>query len=87
MIQKEIKQPLADELLFGKLAKGGTVKVGVKTKDGKKVLDLEAQPDGEIKRAKPARKTTAKKAPARTKKGKDDGKGGSRQSVPKVPAN
>ncbi|KAA0445266.1 MAG: ATP-dependent Clp protease ATP-binding subunit ClpA [Candidatus Thioglobus sp.] len=29
LIEKEIRKPLADELLFGKLADGGTVKVGV----------------------------------------------------------
>ena len=36
VIQEHIKKPLAEELLFGKLAKGGVVKVGVK--DGE--LDL-----------------------------------------------
>ena len=30
LIEKEIRKPLADELLFGKLTNGGTVKVGVK---------------------------------------------------------
>jgi len=40
VIQEEIKKPLAEELLFGKLAKGGVVKVGVK--DGK--LDLRIDP-------------------------------------------
>jgi ATP-dependent Clp protease ATP-binding subunit ClpA len=30
LIEKEIRKPLADELLFGKLVGGGTVKVGVK---------------------------------------------------------
>jgi len=30
LIEKEIRKPLADELLFGKLMNGGTVKVGVK---------------------------------------------------------
>ncbi len=37
VIQEHIKKPLAEELLFGKLMKGGLVKVGVK--DGK--LDLQ----------------------------------------------
>lgn len=37
VIQEHIKKPLAEELLFGKLAKGGLVKIGVK--DGE--LDLE----------------------------------------------
>jgi len=36
VIQENIKKPLAEELLFGKLAKGGLIKVGLK--DGK--LDL-----------------------------------------------
>ena len=30
LIEKEIRKPLADELLFGKLVGGGTVKVGTK---------------------------------------------------------
>ncbi len=38
VIQEHIKKPLAEELLFGKLAKGGLVKV--KVKDGELVLDL-----------------------------------------------
>ena len=37
VIQEHIKKPLAEELLFGKLAKGGSVKVTMK--DGK--LDFE----------------------------------------------
>ncbi len=40
VIQEEIKKPLAEELLFGQLAKGGVVKVTLK--DDK--LDLEIQP-------------------------------------------
>ena len=39
VIQEEIKKPLAEELLFGKLAKGGLVKIGVK--DGK--LDIRTE--------------------------------------------
>ena len=39
-IQEHIKKPLAEELLFGKLAKGGNVKVGIK--GGK--LDLKIEP-------------------------------------------
>ena len=39
VIQEHIKKPLAEELLFGKLAKGGLVKVAVK--DNKIVLDIE----------------------------------------------
>jgi ATP-dependent Clp protease ATP-binding subunit ClpA len=40
VIQEHIKKPLAEELLFGKLAKGGLVRVGVA--DGK--ISLEIQP-------------------------------------------
>jgi ATP-dependent Clp protease ATP-binding subunit ClpA len=40
VIQEHIKKPLAEELLFGKLAKGGVVRVGVK--DG----ELDLQIDG-----------------------------------------
>ncbi|MEO1469907.1 MAG: AAA family ATPase, partial [Pseudomonadota bacterium] len=44
VIQDSIKKPLAEELLFGKLAKGGVVRVGVK--DGK--LDLTILPPGNL---------------------------------------
>ncbi|PWG17710.1 ATP-dependent Clp protease ATP-binding subunit ClpA [Salibaculum griseiflavum] len=40
VIQEHIKKPLAEELLFGKLSKGGLVKVGVK----KGELDLQFEP-------------------------------------------
>ncbi len=40
VIQEHIKKPLAEDLLFGKLAKGGTVKIGVK----KKQLELQIEP-------------------------------------------
>lgn len=40
VIQEHIKKPLAEELLFGQLAKGGLVKVGVK--NGK--IDLRVEP-------------------------------------------
>ncbi|MEP0322989.1 ATP-dependent Clp protease ATP-binding subunit ClpA, partial [Bauldia litoralis] len=46
-IQEHIKQPLADEVLFGKLKKGGTVKVSVK--DDGSGLDLDAIEDGPVK--------------------------------------
>ena len=39
VIQEHIKKPLAEELLFGKLAKGGLVKVGMK--DGKLDIQIE----------------------------------------------
>ena len=41
VIQEHIKKPLADELLFGKLEKGGTVRVIVVTREGEKRLGFE----------------------------------------------
>ena len=42
VIQEQIKKPLAEELLFGKLVKGGAVKVSVK--DGKLAFDISEAP-------------------------------------------
>jgi ATP-dependent Clp protease ATP-binding subunit ClpA len=71
VIQEHIKKPLANEILFGKLKKGGVVKVGIKTDDtGAEVLDLESiaevpavkpKPEAEVASAKPAK---AKRKPA-----------------------
>jgi ATP-dependent Clp protease ATP-binding subunit ClpA len=71
VIQEHIKKPLANEILFGKLKKGGVVKVGTKTDEtGTEVLDLEAisevapvkpKPEAEVASAKPAK---AKRKPA-----------------------
>jgi ATP-dependent Clp protease ATP-binding subunit ClpA len=55
VIQEDIKKPLAEELLFGSLAKGGIVKVAVK--DGK--LDLQINPPE-------TRRLSAKKPPLLT---------------------
>jgi ATP-dependent Clp protease ATP-binding subunit ClpA len=61
VIQEHIKKELANEVLFGKLKKGGTVKVTVETREGGKTgLKLDAIPD-EVP-VKPARKPAAKKA-------------------------
>jgi ATP-dependent Clp protease ATP-binding subunit ClpA len=51
VIQEHIKKPLAEELLFGKLAKGGLVKVGVK--DGKLDLRIEGPTSPRISGDKP----------------------------------
>ncbi|PIE13467.1 MAG: ATP-dependent Clp protease ATP-binding subunit ClpA [Rhodobacterales bacterium] len=51
VIQEYIKKPLAEELLFGKLAKGGVVKVGVK--DGELDLNLEGPVKPRINGDKP----------------------------------
>jgi len=42
MIQQKIREPLAEELLFGKLQNGGTVTVELK--DGALVLDAKSSP-------------------------------------------
>jgi ATP-dependent Clp protease ATP-binding subunit ClpA len=51
VIQEHIKKPLAEELLFGKLAKGGNVRVGVK--DDKIDLVIEAPGTPRISAKKP----------------------------------
>lgn len=98
VIQEHIKKPLADEVLFGKLRKGGTVRVSVVKSDaGIEVLNLEALADEAPVRPKkeevedrpapkrrPAKKT-AKATTARAKpepKGKDQPK---RSIVPQLP--
>ena len=69
VIQEYIKKPLADEVLFGNLQKGGTVKVTVEEKDGEKTLKLEAIEDKPVKpkKEKVVKKATAKKAAAKKK--------------------
>ena len=56
VIQEHIKKPLAEELLFGKLAKGGFIKVGVK--DGKIHLKIEEPSKLQISTKKPPLLTT-----------------------------
>ncbi|MGB5837824.1 MAG: AAA family ATPase, partial [Albidovulum sp.] len=51
VIQEHIKKPLAEELLFGKLTKGGLVHV--KVRDGGIVLDVEAPQKPRITGSKP----------------------------------
>ena len=51
VIQEQIKKPLAEELLFGKLAKGGFVKVGVK--NGNIHLDIKSADKPQITGSKP----------------------------------
>src|SRR3569623_1392575 len=55
LIQEKIKQPLAEELLFGKLVHGGEVKV--KMKDGALVFEIvPAAPKKSVKKGgKPAK--------------------------------
>ncbi len=68
VIQEHIKRPLADELLFGKLKGGGTVRVVVEDKGGVKVLGFEYI-DGN---------TPPKKPGGRGKAGKGPDKGGTK---------
>jgi ATP-dependent Clp protease ATP-binding subunit ClpA len=63
VIQNEVKKPLAEELLFGKLAKGGTVRVDVE--DGKAVFTF----------PEPPKSATPPKKPKRKRKGKGDDDG------------
>ncbi|MCX2722462.1 ATP-dependent Clp protease ATP-binding subunit ClpA [Roseibium salinum] len=94
IIQEHIKRPLADEVLFGKLKKGGMVKVSV-SEDGKGLLlesiEERAMPPRKPKaESKPKQKRRRKPAakPAASKDTKPSpGKGGSpkKSLVPKVP--
>ena len=77
VIQEHIKKPLAEELLFGKLEGGGTVRVVVEEKDGKKALAFE------VIETKPLVKIEETD-------GSNDGEGGDRTPtalIPKVPLN
>ena len=65
VIQEHIKKPLANEILFGKLKKGGVVRVDVAEKDGKQELILEAIPD-----ATPVRPSELKSDGPKGKSGK-----------------
>jgi ATP-dependent Clp protease ATP-binding subunit ClpA len=56
-VQEKIKQPLAEELLFGKLVHGGEVKVRIK--DDAPSFEIIPAPPRASRRKKPARKTKA----------------------------
>ncbi|WP_068313945.1 ATP-dependent Clp protease ATP-binding subunit ClpA [Pseudovibrio hongkongensis] len=64
VIQEHIKKPLADEVLFGKLQKGGTVKVCV-NEDGKGLLleSVEDRPAAKKKSAPKRRRKTGASVP------------------------
>lgn len=85
VIQEHIKKPLADEVLFGKLQKGGTVKVSVSE-------DLEGLLLETVEEQRPPvkAKTGAKKKPAAKAKGKSGvprtGKGATKRGpIPGLP--
>ncbi|MFA6218823.1 MAG: ATP-dependent Clp protease ATP-binding subunit ClpA [Erythrobacter sp.] len=74
LIQEKIKQPLAEELLFGKLADGGEVQVTIR--DGKPAFELTpAAPKAGSKRGRPApkKKPVPKKPDANAGKGTGEG--------------
>jgi len=71
LIQDKIKQPLAEELLFGKLADGGEVQVTIK--DGKPNFELTPAPP---KAKKAAAKKSAKKKGASAKPAADANESG-----------
>ena len=78
LIQEKIKQPLAEELLFGKLADGGEVSVTMK--DGKPSFELtpappKAKKKPAAKKKAPKRKSAPKKPEADTPEGADETKG------------
>ncbi len=79
VIQEHIKKPLAEELLFGKLEGGGTVRVVVEEKDGAKRLSFEV-----IESKPPV------KAEDTDSGGANESEGGDRTPtvlIPKVPLN
>ena len=63
VIQEHIKKPLADEILFGKLVRGGHVRVELK--DGKLVFDIDSTPEGRAV-VVDTHKTDAEEGPAET---------------------
>ena len=89
VIQEHIKKPLAEEILFGALKDGGTVRVIVQEKDGEKGLGFDyISADTPIKprEAKEgAAAKTAKRKPKRARKPRSSAKESGTGSVPKVP--
>lgn len=86
VIQEHIKRPLAEELLFGALTKGGTVKVDVE-KSGKKLSltfigDRPVTPKAEVTKSKKSKKPGKKKNTRARQTGSSKS---SRGSVPNVP--
>ncbi len=92
VIQEHIKKPLANEVLFGKLVKGGAVSVTLEVdEDGKKKLGFTfEEPDLPAPKPRPRRGSKPKKGPKKGPKGSGGGSKGSggstgKGSVPKVP--
>ncbi len=100
VIQEHIKKPLAEEVLFGKLRKGGTVKVTVeKGESGETGLKLQSLADEvpvkpkkeEPRRDSAPRKPSSRKAAAKkpaaqsSRDGSGSKDGGKRSLVPQLP--
>ena len=86
LIQEKIKKPLAEEVLFGKLQKGGVVKVTLdKDADGGPALKLECIPDENARPKPKPKKPPRKKKAATGKSGKKPPRRGGGGSVPQVP--
>ncbi|WP_273146718.1 ATP-dependent Clp protease ATP-binding subunit ClpA [Oceanicaulis alexandrii] len=64
VIQDHIKKPLAEEILFGQLRKGGVVKVDVDAADPER-LDFEIIPGDRLNDAKPKRKKKKTEEPVK----------------------
>ena len=64
LVQEKIKQPLAEELLFGKLVNGGEVKVRIKDNAPAFEIVPAAPKPSKIKPKAAAKKTAGGKAPA-----------------------
>lgn len=68
VIQEHIKKPLANEILFGKLKKGGVVSVSLdKSADGKDGLKLDVLPETAPVKPKPEAELKAAKSPGKAK--------------------
>src|ERR671916_507856 len=61
LVQEKIKQPLAEELLFGKLVNGGEVRV--RLKDNAPAFEITPAPPKAVKAKKPGAKAKAKAVP------------------------
>ena len=68
VIQEHIKKPLANEILFGKLKKGGVVSVSLdKKEDGTDGLKLDVLPETTPVKPKPEAELKAAKSPGKSK--------------------
>lgn len=68
VIQEHIKKPLANEILFGKLKKGGVVSVSIaKNEDGSESLKLDVMPETAPVKPKPEAELKAAKSPGKSR--------------------